>query len=141
MIAGLTVWDLAAIATGVALIATALRYRPRTNAAVEPLVDDYPTTPIPVIPPVPAAEVPAVGPVLETRLMLRRDELLWAKSDPDDPEGIITLGLLSEAGGQLGVLVDDNGIAIGLRLDRVEVQSLRDAITNHLVASSKPVRP
>lgn len=121
------------IVIAVGLIVAALRCG-RTEEPVQLAGgDDYPTAPIPVVPPAPA--------VPETRLMLRRDELLWAKFDPDDPEGVITLGLLPEIDGQLGVLVDDNGIAIGLRLDRVEVQGLRDAITNHLVATSKPVRP
>lgn len=133
MIAGLNGWDLTAIVTAVALIVVAVRTGRSTQAdapaPVEPVAEEFPTTPIPRIPAAP-----------ETRLMLRRDELLWCKSG-EDPEGVITLGLRSEPAGQLGVLMDDNGIAIGVRLDRFEVQGLRDALTVHLVASSKPVRP
>lgn len=133
----MAVWDWVAVLASSSLIAYGLhaaapvRPRRRSPAPAQQSFADYPTTPIPTI-------STAQQPVLETRLMLRRDELLWAKSGDDD-EGIITLGLLPEEGGQLGVLVDDNGIALGVRLDRHEVQSLRDAITCHLVATAKPV--
>jgi hypothetical protein len=36
--------------------------------------------------------------------------------------------------------MDVDGDAVGVRLDRHEVQGLRDALTCHLVASAKPVR-
>lgn len=74
------------------------------------------------------------------RQMLRADELLWHKG-AEDGEGVITLGLLQECGGQLGVLVDVDGEAAGVRLDRDEVQGLRDALTTHLITTSTRVQP
>lgn len=142
-------WDWLAVLAGTALLVYGLGdvafHRPRrrrrpapVTAPVVDLADDYPTTPIPRVPAAPPA--PTGPPAVETRLMLRRDELLWAKSGDDD-EGVITLGLMAAPEGQLGVLMDDNGIAIGVRLDRREVQALRDAVTCHLVDTARPVRP
>lgn len=109
--------------------------RRRTDAAapapVEPQPDDFPTAPIPRVP---ADPTPAPRP----RSMLRREDLLWHKG-AEDGEGVITLGLLQAPAGQLGVLMDVDGEAVGVRLDRPEVQGLRDALTNHLVHSARSV--
>lgn len=105
------------------------RRRPAPQPVVTPQLgdDEFPTERIPLI----EAEPP--------RRVLRADELLWHKGAGDD-DGVITLGLLPEPGDQLGVLMDVDGDAVGVRLDRREVQGLRDALTNHLVATAKPVR-
>lgn len=81
---------------------------------------------------------PAAPTAPTARVMFRTDELLWHKPT-SDAEGTLTLGLLAYPGGQLGVLVDQDGSAVGVRLDRIEVQEMRDAITRHLVATSRPV--
>lgn len=72
------------------------------------------------------------------RVMLHHEDLVWSKA-ADDDQGPITLGLLACPGGQLGVLMDDCGEAVGVRLDRFEVQDLRDALGRHLVDTSRPV--
>lgn len=136
----MSAWSVGCIAIGSVLLVVAvlgvppLRRR-RTDAPVAdpvvPLPDDYPTAPLPVVPAVP-------GPRVVDRLMLRPDELLWHKGAHDD-DGVITFGLLVAPAGQLGVLMDLDGIATGVRLDRFEVQGLRDALTCHLVDSSRPV--
>lgn len=105
-----------------------LRRRPPAPST-EARPDDFPTEPLPVIP---------AAPDLET-WMPRTEELLWSKG-AEDCEGRITLGLLPEPAGQLGVLMDVGGEGAGVRLDRHEVQGLRDALTCHLVGTAKPVR-
>lgn len=88
--------------------------------------------------PVVASPPPARPAAPTARMVFRTDELLWHKPT-SDAEGTLTLGLLAYPGGQLGVLVDQDGSAVGVRLDRTEVQEMRDAITRHLVATSRPV--
>jgi hypothetical protein len=136
------VWAIPCIVVGSVLLVLAVRGTPsplrrrRTDLPpppVEPLPDDFPTTPIPLIP-----DRPAVPGTTVDRLMLRPDELLWHKG-AEDGAGVITLGLLPEPAGQLGVLMDVDGFASGVRLDRSEVQGLRDALTCHLVDTSTSV--
>lgn len=137
-----TGWAIACIVTASVLILGAvvtvppIRRRAARAAAAEVVVpeDDYPTAPVPAVP----AQAAPLAPSTD-RVVLDRRDLLWFKGAVDD-EGPIVLGLTPEPGGQLGVLVDVDGEAAGVRLDRGEVQGLRDALTCHLVGTAKPVR-
>lgn len=140
-------WAIACSVIGSVLILAAVvtvpplrrrRARPAGAVGVSSVpADDFPTSPMAAVPA--AAEPPMPAPRTD-RVVLGRDDLLWFKGAVDD-EGPIVLGLTPEPGGQLGVLVDVDGEASGVRLDRVEVQGLRDALTCHLVNTARAVQP
>lgn len=69
------------------------------------------------------------------RVVLTHHDLLWFKTSEDE-EGRITLGLLECSPGSIGVLVDDNGESLGLRLSRVEVQDLHRTLVTWLAGST-----
>ena len=71
-----------------------------------------------------------------SRIMLTPDDLLWHKTSEDD-EGRITLGLLACSPRSIGVLVDDNGESLGLRLSRAEVQDLQRTLAAWLAAADR----
>lgn len=135
-----TWWAIACIVTGSVLLLGAVvtvpplrRRRARPAATVKPVphAEDFPTAPLAVVPSPPAGAV--------DRVVLGRRDLLWFKGARDG-DGRIVLALTPEPGDQLGVLVDVDGEAAGVRLDRFEVQSLRDALTCVLVGTAKAVR-
>jgi hypothetical protein len=74
------------------------------------------------------------------RIMLTHDDLLWHKTS-EDHEGRLTLGLLACSPRAIGVLVDDNGESLGLRLSRAEAEDLHRTLgtwlagTPHLATS------
>jgi hypothetical protein len=70
------------------------------------------------------------------RVVLALDDLLWFKSSEDD-EGRITLGVLACSRESIGVLVDDNGESLGLRLTRTEVQDLNRTLVAWLAATAR----
>jgi hypothetical protein len=74
------------------------------------------------------------------RVVLTYDDLLWFKTSEDD-EGRITLGLLESSPQGIGVLVDDNGESLGLRLSRAEAQDLHRSLVRWLADTSRPVTP
>ena len=71
------------------------------------------------------------------RLVLKHDDLLWFKTSEDE-EGRITLGLLECSREHIGVLVDDNGEALGLLLTRSEAQDLHRTLVGWLAGSTQP---
>jgi hypothetical protein len=71
-----------------------------------------------------------------SRVMLTHDDLLWFKTSEDD-EGRITLGLLECSPRSIGVLVDDNGDSLGLRLSRAEAQDLHRSLVVWLANSAR----
>ena len=79
-------------------------------------------------PPVPRAASPG-------RRVLTHDDLLWFKTSQDE-EGRITLGLLECSREHIGVLVDDNGEALGLLLTRSEAQDLHRTLVGWLAGST-----
>ena len=82
-------------------------------------------------PPVPRAASPG-------RLVLTQDDLLWFKTS-QDAEGRITLGLFECSPHGIGVLVDDNGEALGLRLSRAEAQDLHRSLVTWLAHTGRTV--
>jgi hypothetical protein len=68
----------------------------------------------------------------------RHDDLLWFKTS-QDAEGRITLGLLDCSPNSIGVLVDDNGEALGLRLSRAEAQDLHRSLVTWLARTGRTV--
>jgi hypothetical protein len=70
--------------------------------------------------------------------MLTHDDLLWSKTSEDD-EGRITLGLLAWSPRSIGVLVDDNGESLGLRLSRAEAQDLHRTLVTWLAGTDRAV--
>jgi hypothetical protein len=72
------------------------------------------------------------------RIMLTHDDLLWHKTSGDE-EGRITLGLLACSPRSIGVLVDDNGESLGLRLSRAEAQDLHRALVAWLAGTDRSV--
>jgi hypothetical protein len=60
--------------------------------------------------------------------MLAASDFLWGLS-ASDAEGEITLALSPFPNRHLGVFMDVDGQAVGLRLDQGEVQDLRHALT------------
>jgi hypothetical protein len=74
------------------------------------------------------------------RIMLTHDDLLWHKTS-EDAEGRITLGLLACSPGSIGVLVDDNGQSLGLRLSLAEAQDLQRTLVAWLAGTDRSVRP
>ncbi len=74
---------------------------------------------------------PALPPAPEPRndvRMLAASDFLWGLS-ASDAEGEITLALSPFPNRHLGVFMDVDGQAVGLRLDQGEVQDLRHALT------------
>jgi hypothetical protein len=74
-----------------------------------------------------------------SRIVLTVDDLLWHKTS-EDHEGRITLGLLASPR-SIGVLVDDNGQSLGLRLSRAEVQDLERTLVTWLAATERAASP
>ncbi|MGY1683785.1 hypothetical protein [Geodermatophilus sp. SYSU D01176] len=72
------------------------------------------------------------------RVVLAHDDLLWFKIS-EDAEGRITLGLFECSQNSIGVLVDDNGEALGLRLSRVEAQDLHRSLVTWLANTARTV--
>jgi len=75
---------------------------------------------------------------VDSRMMLTHDDLLWFKSS-EDAEGRITLGLLECSPQSIGVLVDDNGESLGLRLSRAEAQDLHRSLVAWLATTARTV--
>ena len=69
-------------------------------------------------------------------IMLTHDDLLWYKTSADE-EGRITLGLLACSPKGIGVLVDDNGESLGLRLSRAEAQDLHRTLGTWLAGTAQ----
>jgi hypothetical protein len=80
------------------------------------------------------ASPPAPAPA---RVVVTLDDLLWFKTSEDE-EGRITLGLLACPHDGVGVLVDDNGESLGLRLSRAEAQDLHRALVGWLAGARRP---
>jgi hypothetical protein len=80
----------------------------------------------------------ASAPEPVSRVMLTHDDLLWFKTS-EDAEGRITLGLLECSPRSIGVLVDDNGDSLGLRLSRAEAQDLHRSLVTWLAGSARTV--
>ncbi|SDM23124.1 hypothetical protein SAMN05660642_01943 [Geodermatophilus siccatus] len=72
------------------------------------------------------------------RVVLAHDDLLWFKTS-EDAEGRITLGLLACSPTSIGVLVDDNGESLGLRLSRAEAQDLHRSLVTWLAHTGRAV--
>jgi hypothetical protein len=70
------------------------------------------------------------------RVLLTHDDLLWFKTS-DDEEGRITLGLLELPFETIGVLVDDNGESLGLRLSRTEAHDLNRTLVAWLAGDTR----
>jgi hypothetical protein len=85
-----------------------------------------------------AALPPASTPELVPRVMLTHDDLLWSKTS-EDAEGRITLGLFECSPRSIGVLMDDNGESLGLRLSRAEAQDLHRALVTWLANTARTV--
>jgi hypothetical protein len=81
---------------------------------------------------------PASTPDPAARVMLTQDDLLWFKTS-DDAEGRITLGLLECSPQSMGVLLDDNGKSLGLRLSRSEAQDLHRSLVTWLADTARTV--
>ncbi len=77
--------------------------------------------------PAPPGPPPATAPRTAVT-MLAASDFLWGLSAPD-AEGSITLAVSPFPNRHLGVFMDVDGEAVGLRLDRREVQDLRHALT------------
>ena len=73
-----------------------------------------------------------------SRIMLTHDDLLWHKTSEDE-EGRLTLGLLACSPRAIGVLVDDNGESLGLRLSRAEAQDLHRTLGTWLAGTAQAV--
>jgi hypothetical protein len=84
------------------------------------------------------APPPASTPEPPARVMLTPDDLLWFKTSQDE-EGRLTLGLLACSPTSIGVLVDDNGDALGLRLSRSEAQDLNRTLMTWLAGTERMV--
>ena len=75
----------------------------------------------------------------DSRIMLTLDDLLWHRTS-EDHEGRITLGLLASPR-SIGVLVDDNGQSLGLRLSRAEAQDLHRTLVTWLSGTERAATP
>jgi hypothetical protein len=95
-----------------------------TSSAVDPGEDDA----------VPRESTPEPA----CRVMLTHDDLLWSKTS-EDAEGRITLALLECPPRSIGVLVDDNGDSLGLRLSRAEAQDLHRSLVTWLASTARIV--
>jgi hypothetical protein len=84
------------------------------------------------------AILPASTPDPPSRIMLTLDDLLWYTTSEDD-EGRITLGLMACSSTSIGVLVDDNGESLGLRLSRAEAQDLHRTLVTWLAGTARAV--
>jgi hypothetical protein len=71
-------------------------------------------------------------------IVLTGDDLLWWATS-EDAEGRITLGLLDCSPHGIGVLVDDNGESLGLRLSRAEAQDLHRSLVTWLARTGRTV--
>ena len=109
------------------------RTRRAAGLAVYPAGDDDPgahhDAPSPASPPHPTP-----------RILLTHDDLLWSTSG-EDAEGRITLGLLECSPESIGVLVDDDGESIGLRLSRAEAQDLHRSLVTWLAHTGRSRLP
>jgi hypothetical protein len=85
------------------------------------------------------APLPASTPDPPARIVLTVDDLLWHKTS-EDHDGRITLGLLASPR-SIGVLVDDNGQSLGLRLSRAEAEELQQALVTWLAATERAETP
>jgi hypothetical protein len=84
------------------------------------------------------AGLPRSTPDPAARVVLAHDDLLWFKTS-QDAEGRITLGLLACSPTSIGVLVDDNGESLGLRLSRAEAQDLHRSLVTWLAHTGRTV--
>jgi hypothetical protein len=84
------------------------------------------------------ARPPQSTPDPAERLVLTREDLLWCTTS-QDAEGRITLGLLDCSPTGIGVLVDDNGESLGLRLSRAEAQDLHRSLVTWLAHTGRTV--
>ena len=84
------------------------------------------------------ARPPQSTPDPAARVVLAYDDLLWFKTS-QDAEGRITLGLLACSPHSIGVLVDDNGESLGLRLSRAEAQDLHRSLVTWLAHTGRTV--
>ena len=84
------------------------------------------------------ARPPQSAPDPAARVVLAYDDLLWFKTS-QDAEGRITLGLLECSPHSIGVLVDDNGESLGLRLSRAEAQDLHLSLVTWLAHAGRTV--
>ena len=84
------------------------------------------------------ARPPQAAPDPAARVVLAHDDLLWFKTS-QDAEGRITLGLFECSPHGIGVLVDDNGEALGLRLSRAEAQDLHRSLVIWLAHTGRMV--
>jgi hypothetical protein len=84
------------------------------------------------------ARPPRSTPDPADRVVLTPDDLLWVKAS-EDAEGRITLGLLDCSPNGIGVLVDDNGESLGLRLSRAEAQDLHRSLVTWLARTGRTV--
>jgi hypothetical protein len=90
-----------------------------------------------VAPPAPGTALPpARAAATPGRVVLTHDDLLWFKTSQDD-EGRLTLGLLECSRESIGVLVDDDGEALGLLLTRAEAQDLHRALVAWLAGTTR----
>ena len=85
-----------------------------------------------------APRPPQSTPDPAARVLLSHDDLLWFKTS-EDAEGRITLGLLECSPNGIGVLVDDNGESLGLRLSRAEAQDLHRSLVTWLAHTGRTV--
>jgi hypothetical protein len=83
----------------------------------------------------PGADGAAPGLSSPGRVVLTLEDLLWFKTSQDQ-EGRLTLGLLELSRHSIGVLVDDNGESLGLRLTRTEAQELHRALVAWLASTT-----
>jgi hypothetical protein len=84
------------------------------------------------------ARPPQSTPDPADRIVLTSDDLLWCETS-EDAEGRITLGLLDCSPHGIGVLVDDNGESLGLRLSRAEAQDLHRSLVTWLAHTGRTV--
>ena len=84
------------------------------------------------------ARPPQAAPDPAARVVLGHHDLLWFKTS-EDAEGRITLGLLECSPHSIGVLVDDNGESLGLRLSRAEAQDLHRSLVTWLAHTGRTV--
>ena len=75
----------------------------------------------------------------DSRIMLALDDLLWHRTS-EDHAGRITLGLLASPR-SIGVLLDDNGRSLGLRLSRAEAQDLHRTLVTWLATTEPAESP
>jgi hypothetical protein len=84
------------------------------------------------------ARPPRSTPDPAARIVLTHADLLWFKTS-QDAAGRITLGLLDCSPHGIGVLVDDDGESLGLRLSRAEAQDLHRSLVTWLAHTGRTV--